>query len=137
VVRNSSPRVIGLTINTPRGYITSMTTATPTRGYTASKEQLLNRVERIHSVPAGGAPDRDLSASPMLAQLSRREREIVTALVSAKPVKQIAATLNISPHTVRNHLKSIFRKLNVGSQVELVAKLTQGPLMVAQASNGN
>jgi len=47
VVRNSSPRVIGLTINTPRGYITSMTTATPTRGYTASKEQLLNRVSRV------------------------------------------------------------------------------------------
>lgn len=100
-------------------------------------EQLLDRVERIHgsSIPPSG--DRDLSSSPLLAQLSRREREIVTALVAARPVKQIAASLNISPHTVRNHLKSSFRKLNVGSQVELVAKLTQGPAMVAQASNGN
>lgn len=99
-------------------------------------EQLLDRVERIHgtSQPSG---DRDLSSSPLLAQLSRREREIVTALVGARPVKQIAANLNISPHTVRNHLKSSFRKLNVGSQVELVAKLTQGPSMVREASNGN
>ena len=91
-------------------------------------ELLADRLEQIYgragisSVPP--APDHDLSESPMLALLSRREREIVTSLVAARPVKQIAKTLNISPHTVRNHLKSSFRKLNVGSQVELVAKLT-------------
>ncbi len=35
----------------------------------------------------------------------------------------IAELLEVSEHTVRNHLKSIFRKLEVHSQAELVDRL--------------
>ena len=122
-------------LTVPPSMLDSVRWAT-TQDHLSRVEQLLDRVERIHNAPTGAPTDRDLSTSPMLAQLSRREREIVTALVSAKPVKQIAASLNISPHTVRNHLKSSFRKLNVGSQVELVAKLTMGPSLVSNGTDG-
>lgn len=55
--------------------------------------------------------------------LSPREREIVGAVVTGKRVSAVARSLDISPHTVRNHLKSIFRKLGVHSQVELLGRL--------------
>jgi DNA-binding NarL/FixJ family response regulator len=38
-------------------------------------------------------------------------------------VEALAAMLNISERTVRNHLQSCFRKLGVHSQVELGARL--------------
>lgn len=53
-------------------------------------------------------------------RLSTREREIVSALGNGHRVKDIAQDLVISTHTVRNHLKAIYRKLNVNSQFELI-----------------
>ena len=38
---------------------------------------------------------------------------------------EIAKALFISPHTVRNHLKGIYRKLEVSSRTALVRKLLQ------------
>jgi DNA-binding NarL/FixJ family response regulator len=55
--------------------------------------------------------------------LSAREEEIARALARGHRVAEIARMLDISPHTVRNHFKAIFRKLDVHSQVQLVARL--------------
>ena len=51
--------------------------------------------------------------------LSPRERQIVELLASGARVVTVAQRLEISPHTVRNHLKSVFRKLNLRGQHEL------------------
>lgn len=51
--------------------------------------------------------------------LSTREREVVDLLANGARVVSIARQLQLSPHTVRNHLKSVFRKLNVRGQHEL------------------
>lgn len=56
--------------------------------------------------------------------LTSRELEIVRLLLSNGRVSSIADWLSISPHTVRNHLRSIFRKLGVHSQVELIRELS-------------
>ena len=53
-------------------------------------------------------------------RLTRRERDVVVCLLEGERVVSIAERLDLSPHTVRNHLKSIFRKLEVHSQAELV-----------------
>jgi PAS domain S-box-containing protein len=60
---------------------------------------------------------------PDLDLLSRRERDVVTHLLQGHRVVSIAELLGVSEHTVRNHLKSIFRKLGVHSQAELVDRL--------------
>jgi two-component system response regulator FixJ len=82
--------------------------------------------------PSGGPPsvagldDADGTsepASPLIAKLSGRERDIVRELCMGRRVAEMAEGLRISPNTVRNHLKSIFRKLGVSSQVELLARL--------------
>jgi len=57
--------------------------------------------------------------------LSDREEEIARALLKGHRVTHIARMLDISPHTVRNHFKSIFRKMQVHSQVELLARLRE------------
>jgi DNA-binding NarL/FixJ family response regulator len=59
-------------------------------------------------------------AHPDVAALSRREIEITRRLVDNVRLPEIARAMHLSPHTVRNHLKSVFRKLGVHSQSELI-----------------
>jgi PAS domain S-box-containing protein len=58
---------------------------------------------------------------PELAALSSREVEVLSRLVAGDRVPAIADLFHISQHTVRNHLKSMYRKLDVGSQSDLIA----------------
>jgi DNA-binding NarL/FixJ family response regulator len=55
-------------------------------------------------------------------RLSKREEEVLCLVVDGQRLGQIAKVLFISEHTVRNHLKVIFRKLDVHSQGELMRK---------------
>jgi DNA-binding NarL/FixJ family response regulator len=55
-------------------------------------------------------------------ELTLREREVLASVVNGWRVSQIAPKLFISVHTVRNHLKSIYRKLDIHSQRELIER---------------
>jgi DNA-binding NarL/FixJ family response regulator len=59
-------------------------------------------------------------------ELSKREREVLLTVLRRGPVHDVAGELNISPHTVRNHLKAIHRKLSVRSRAELLIRF--GPV---------
>ena len=52
--------------------------------------------------------------------LTKRELQIVNALVEGQTNKDIAATFKISEYTVKHHLTNIFDKLGVYNRVELV-----------------
>ncbi|HET9785225.1 MAG TPA: helix-turn-helix transcriptional regulator [Terriglobales bacterium] len=54
---------------------------------------------------------------------SRRERQIVGALCEAKAVKDIARELDLSVNTVKDYLKTIYRKAQVHSARELMRKM--------------
>ena len=54
--------------------------------------------------------------------LTRRELEVLQLLGSGSRAPEIAAELGISPKTVSSHLQSIFRKLNVHSRAQAVAR---------------
>jgi DNA-binding CsgD family transcriptional regulator len=65
------------------------------------------------------------STLPGLAELTSREWQVMTAVQSGSRAGDIAQTLNLAPSTVRNHLTAVYRKLGVGSQVELLAALNR------------
>ncbi|MDQ1724609.1 MAG: hypothetical protein QOG52_1637 [Frankiaceae bacterium] len=60
---------------------------------------------------------------PAMAGLSTRELEIVTGLLAGERVPMMAERMFLSQSTVRNHLTSVYRKLGVGSQQELLTVL--------------
>ncbi len=57
-----------------------------------------------------------------LESLTEREHTILDLLTSGKSYKLIAAELDISVHTVNNHIRHIYKKLHVQSRSEAVAK---------------
>ncbi len=57
-----------------------------------------------------------------LATLTERERQVLELLVQGMSNKEIALRLSVSANTVKQHLKSIFEKLNVHSRAAAVAK---------------
>ena len=52
-----------------------------------------------------------------------RQLDVLRLLMEARPIKQIARRLNVSPHTVEDHLKILYRKTETNSQQELLAAL--------------
>lgn len=63
--------------------------------------------------------------------LTKREREVATLVLRGSRYKDVGAALSISQHTVRNHLRSIFTKLQITSRVELAPYAGQLPLQSA------
>jgi DNA-binding CsgD family transcriptional regulator len=77
--------------------------------------------ERARSWAAERAGDSKPPQELDLSMLSQRERDVVLALRRGLRLSDIARVLGISNHTARNHLKHVFRKLGVHSQVELLS----------------
>ena len=60
-----------------------------------------------------------------LGALSERERQIMVWVAMGKTNPEIGCILRISEFTVKNHMKSIFSKLDVTNRAQAVAKLTR------------
>jgi len=56
-------------------------------------------------------------------RLSPREQEVLGLIARGLDTAEIATTLWLSPHTVRDHVKAVFDKVGVNSRGELVARL--------------
>lgn len=52
------------------------------------------------------------------AVLTPREREVLTQLASGLSIGKISAELGISRHTVGDHVKNLYRKLNISSRAQ-------------------
>ena len=63
---------------------------------------------------------------PVVESLSPRETEVVRLLAQGDRVPGIARQRGVSNSTVRNQLSSVYRKLGVGSQQELITLLREG-----------
>jgi len=92
-------------------------------GEERARREAERAVETAREAPAEPAVATDPQIAARLEALSPREEEVLRHLLEGYRVGTIARKLFISPHTVRNHLKKIFAKLEVRSQTELMEKL--------------
>ena len=65
------------------------------------------------------------AAEPSEEVLTKRETDIMNMFARGLSYKETAATLEISHHTVSDHVKSIYRKLSVHSRNEAIFEATQ------------
>lgn len=68
-------------------------------------------------------------AHSRIAQLTRREREVLALLAEGANNEGIARALVISPQTARTHIQNILRKLAVHSRLEAAAFVTQNGIL--------
>lgn len=72
--------------------------------------------------------DRRCDAVAQLYQLSARETEILKFLARGRNAAYIQSKLTISPHTVKSHIYSIYRKTDIHSQQKLMDFVEEFPL---------
>lgn len=103
-------------------------------------KEILNAIQEIYE---RGAPMSPIVASKVLRMfksnlsreandsfdLSSREKEILKCLVEGMSYKMIADTCFISADTVNGHIKNIYKKLQVHSKGEAVAKAIKGRIV--------
>lgn len=87
------------------------------------REELFQCIREVHAgrtfVPPAIAAK--LAERLPFEPLSPRELEVLRLLAAGKPNKLIGADLAISEVTVKSHVQSLFRKLNVLSRTEAIA----------------
>jgi DNA-binding NarL/FixJ family response regulator len=97
----------------------------------ATREALMDCIHKVHigetsipSILAAKLVDRVSGEA-----LSAREIEVLQKIAAGKANKEISAELFIGEGTVKAHVKTIFRKLDVVSRTEAVARATRRGLI--------
>jgi PAS domain S-box-containing protein len=86
-------------------------------------EELFQCIRQVHVGQAFLPPEiaAKLAGRMPAEELTSREMDVLRLLAEGKPNKLIAADLSISEVTVKSHVLSLFRKLNVLSRTEAIA----------------
>ncbi|MFT3821400.1 MAG: response regulator transcription factor [Rubrivivax sp.] len=124
--------IIVLTVSEDRDAVFAALKAGAT-GYVVKGATPRELVEALAALRAGGAP-----MSPKIARLvvktfhdtpppeefllSNKERAVLAAVQEGRSYKEIAAALNISPHTVHSHIKHVYEKLQATDKRDALAK---------------
>jgi PAS domain S-box-containing protein len=83
--------------------------------------QLLEAVKDLENGNSHRIPPATLPEQPA-ADLTDREREVLSLLAQGSSTDDIARSLSISPSTTRNHIRNILQKLQVHSRLEAVVQ---------------
>ncbi len=111
-------------------------------GFVAKTDNVDNLVAAVRAAAAGESVISPALLTRMLprlgggqeqlgADLTDREREVLRLLADGLTNKAIATRLGLSPHTVRNHVVGICRKLGTHSKLEALAVATRAGLVTS------
>ena len=110
-------------------------------GYLLKDSEPGKILDAIEEVIAGGAPMNPQIARKVIEMfkqfnppkvnygLTKREKEILSYIVSGLSSKKIAEKLFVSYHTVNTHIKNIYEKLHVNSKSGVVSKAIKEKLI--------
>jgi DNA-binding NarL/FixJ family response regulator len=106
-------------------------------GYLMKNTSPARIIEAIKEVHEGGAPMSTNIARRIVTSfhpapqtlLTSRETDVLTQLCKGQSYKMIAETLFISEETIHFHIKNIYKKLQVHSKSEAVAKALKEKLV--------
>ncbi len=92
-----------------------------------SKDDLVSLIRHVHrtqqfTVARFGDDMANTIGLPPQEELTPREQQVLQLLVEGRAVRQIALELGIAPSTVKNHVQSIYGKLQVSNRAEAVRK---------------
>ena len=88
------------------------------RAYLSKETSPLELARQLRQMHA--QPGRDWLPVADLPRLTPRERDVLRELARGLSNKEIARALSLSPDTVKDHLASLFGKLEVGDRVSLL-----------------
>ena len=90
--------------------------------FTARDEAVLRVLAtELLAQPQSSVSHVDGQESRQTMHLPRRQREVLSRLLQGLSVKEIAGELGISPYTVNDYIKAIYRRYQVCSRGELLA----------------
>ena len=107
-------------------------------GYLQKDTPLLDILDAVKAIHRGGSV-----MSPAIARkvveyfaprrtynepLTAKEQQVIAAMVDGLSYKMIAGRLGITLETVRQHIKNIYRKLQVNSKGEVIVKSLRGEI---------
>jgi DNA-binding NarL/FixJ family response regulator len=102
-------------------------------GVVSSRRPVAQLARALRTVAAGGTwfgesdwADAPLSEAarrsvPRTEDLSSSERRVLALVAAGSSTEEIAASLTVSPHTVRTHVRNLLRKLDAQSRAHAVA----------------
>jgi DNA-binding NarL/FixJ family response regulator len=96
------------------------------RGESAISPKVARFLLKRFTAPATDAGGRQTDQqTPAEDELTRREGEVLSLIAKGYSYNEIAEALNLSPNTVRSHIRNIYRKLAVKSRSEAVFEAAQ------------
>ena len=82
-------------------------------------------LEKGHGRPAGVLGEDDWHFIRNLYHLTARELQVAILVCRSFDNKEISRVLNISPGTVKTHLRNIYRRVRVKSKISLLLKFIE------------
>ncbi len=126
-LRLAEPEQLRLPFALERGWIEPVLRREPELAY--AHRCLLAPALRHHQAPAPrGTPDQ--AAILVVEPLTEREREVLRHVSGLLRTAEIASELDISIHTVKTHLKNVYRKLATTRRGEAVRRARQLELIL-------
>ncbi len=121
-IRGACPRTRVLLISGAGRMSPAAARAAGASGFVSKDAGAAELIRAVRRVAAGGsafaAPDRSAVAPPV----TDREREVLSLIADGATNREIAGRLHLSPHTVKEHTSTLYRKLTARNRAEAVQR---------------